>query len=148
MISTWVALDPVTRESGAVEFVAGSHLWDRWFQPRTFSGENEHAINPKFEPVPDIEANRDRYDIMSWDLEAGDIVAFHAMTLHGSPWEPDLRSASARLFGPIHRRRRHLRPLAGHDHPASQGGSGARRADRQRPLSGRPAACLTAAARR
>ena len=85
VITTWVALDAVTRTSGAVEFVAGSHLWDRWFQPRSFSGKNEHGNNPEFEPVPDIEANRGMYDILSWDLEPGDIVAFNAMTLHGSP---------------------------------------------------------------
>ena len=85
VITTWVALDAVTRTSGAVEFVAGSHLWDRWFQPRSFSGKNEHGNNPEFEPVPDIEADRGMYDILSWDLEPGDIVAFNAMTLHGSP---------------------------------------------------------------
>ena len=85
VISTWVALDAITRTSGAVEFVAGSHLWDRWFQPRSFSGDNEHGTNPEYEPVPDIEANRGMYDILSWDLEPGDIVAFNAMTLHGSP---------------------------------------------------------------
>ena len=85
VISTWVALDTITRDSGAVEFVAGSHLWNRWFQPRSFSGENELAINPDYEPVPDIEADRGRYDIVSWDLEPGDVLAFNAMTLHGSP---------------------------------------------------------------
>ena len=85
VITTWVALDAVTGKSGAVEFVAGSHLWGRWFQPRSFSGDNDHGSNPEFEPVPDIEANRGRYDIVSWDLEPGDIIAFNAMTLHGSP---------------------------------------------------------------
>ena len=85
VITTWVAPDAVTGTSGAVEFVAGSHLWDRWFQPRSFSGKNEHGNNPEFEPVPDIEADRGMYDILSWDLEPGDIVAFNAMTLHGSP---------------------------------------------------------------
>ena len=85
VISTWVALDAITRTSGAVEFVAGSHLWDRWFQPRSFSGDNEHGNNPEFEPVPDIDADRSLYEILSWDLEPGDIVAFNAMTLHGSP---------------------------------------------------------------
>ena len=85
VISTWVALDPITRSSGGVEFVAGSHLWNRWFQPRSFSGDNEHGSNPEFEPAPDIEADRGLYDIISWDLEPGDVVAFNAMTLHGSP---------------------------------------------------------------
>ena len=27
---------------------------------------------------------RDRYEIISWDLEPGDVYAFHAMTVHGA----------------------------------------------------------------
>ena len=33
VMSFWLPLDPVTRESGALAFVAGSHRWERWFQP-------------------------------------------------------------------------------------------------------------------
>ena len=84
VITTWVALDVITKQSGAVEFVAGSHNWNRWFQPRSFSGENELAKNPDFEEIPDIEANRADYDIISWDLQPGDILAFNGMTLHGA----------------------------------------------------------------
>ena len=83
--SIWVALDAVSRASGAVEYVAGSHLWNRWFRPRSFSGDNEHGHNPGYEPVPDVDADRGMYDILSWEMEAGDVIAFHGMTLHGSP---------------------------------------------------------------
>jgi len=84
VVTVWVALDKVTRDSGAVEFVAGSNAWDRWFQPRSFSGENELSHNDEFEDVPDIEGNRGDYNIISWDMEPGDVLVFSGMTLHGA----------------------------------------------------------------
>ena len=37
------------------------------------------------ETLPDIENNRDQYKILNWDVEPGDAVAFHYLTLHGAP---------------------------------------------------------------
>ena len=37
------------------------------------------------EDIPDIEAHREDYQIISWDLEPGDVYVFHGMTVHGSP---------------------------------------------------------------
>jgi len=85
VVTVWIALDRVTKDSGAVEFVGGSHKWNRWFQSKAFSGENDLTRNEKFEEMPDIEGNRDQYDIISWDMEPGDALVFSAMTLHGAP---------------------------------------------------------------
>lgn len=85
VISIWVALDPTDERNGRLEFVRGSHTWDRWFQPESFgpnNGRSMYARNPEYEPVPDIEADRAAYDIISWDLEPGDVYVFSAMTLH------------------------------------------------------------------
>ena len=87
VLSMWVALDKTTAESGRVEFIRGSHKWDRWFQPETFGKTGaivQYERNPEFEDIPDIEADRDNYDIVSWDLEPGDVYLFHAMTVHGA----------------------------------------------------------------
>ncbi len=87
VMSFWLALDPVTADSGRVEFVRGSHKWDRWFQPKAFGDrvdQMQYEQNPDYEPMPDIEANRGDYDIVTWDMEPGDLIAFHALTLHGS----------------------------------------------------------------
>lgn len=85
VVTVWIALDRVTRDSGAVEFVAGSHDWGKWFQPRSFSGSNELSKNDKFEEMPDIEGNRDNYDIVTWNLDPGDVLVFQGLTLHGAP---------------------------------------------------------------
>jgi ectoine hydroxylase-related dioxygenase (phytanoyl-CoA dioxygenase family) len=87
VLSLWIALDKTTAENGRLEFVRGSHRWDRWFQPETFGKTeaiNQYERNPEFEDIPDIEADRDSYDIVSWDLEPGDVYLFHAMTVHGA----------------------------------------------------------------
>ena len=31
--TTWVALDPITKENGALELIRGSHKWNRRYQP-------------------------------------------------------------------------------------------------------------------
>lgn len=87
--SFWFSPDPVTAETGALEFVRGSHKWDRWFQPESFGkgASNElsgYERNPDYEIMPDIEANRSAYEIVSWDLEPGDLYVFQGLTLHGA----------------------------------------------------------------
>ncbi len=87
VVSFWLALDPTTAENGAMEFVAGSHKWGRWFQPEAFgrtAGHGDYERNPDYEPMPDIEAARDDYEIVSWDLEPGDLYVFHGLTVHGA----------------------------------------------------------------
>jgi len=85
--SIWLPLDPVPRAL-CVEFVAGSHLWGRWFKPRLFVDHTDYDYPEGWESVPHIEARRDAYRILSWDLEPGDAIAFHALTLHGAPGNP------------------------------------------------------------
>jgi ectoine hydroxylase-related dioxygenase (phytanoyl-CoA dioxygenase family) len=69
-----------------VEFVAGSHLWNRLFYPRKFiDSRNYDYAGAGFEPVPDIDAERDRFDIRSYDLAPGDALVFNFLTLHGAP---------------------------------------------------------------
>ncbi len=92
--SLWVALDDVPAERG-VEFVAGSHRWGRWFRPKLFTNEtlNDSA---GWEEIPDIDAERDRYPIVSFDAAAGDALAFSFLTVHGAP--PNRSPARRRGF--------------------------------------------------
>lgn len=85
VISFWLALDPVTAESGRVEYVRGSHLLGRKFQPRSFTKSRlSYPTVPGLEEFPDINANRSDYDIVGWDMQPGDVVAFSSWTFHGA----------------------------------------------------------------
>ncbi len=83
-VSIWIPLDPVPKERG-VEFIQGSHKWGRWFIPTKFTGTDYKREDEGFETIPDIEANRENYDIVSFGLEPGDCVGFHFRTIHGAP---------------------------------------------------------------
>lgn len=79
----WLALDPVTASSGAVEYVKGSHLWGQKFLPASFSGGNQYKEPlPK---VPDIDAMRDTLEFVQFEMEPGDCTLHHGLTVHGSP---------------------------------------------------------------
>ena len=99
----WLALDSVSAESGAVEYVKGSHLWNKKFKPASFSGNNQYK--EALPEVPDIEAMRDELEFIKFDLEPGDCTIHHGLTVHGSPGN---KSSSKR-------RRAHVSRWAGDD---------------------------------
>ena len=80
--TTWVPLDPVTAESGAVRFVLGSHLDRTKYRPNTFVTDlslpdTEGSDVPDFDRVGEAR-------IVSFDTEPGDITIHHARTIHGA----------------------------------------------------------------
>ena len=82
-VSMWIPVDPVSRES-TLEFVAGSHRGP-WLMPRTFiANEAKWFPEGSLIDLPDIESDRDAYPIVGWELEPGDMVCFHMLTLHAS----------------------------------------------------------------
>lgn len=87
VLTFWVALDYTDLENGALEFIRASHNWNRFFQPEALGRTNatKYELNPDYEPMPDIEAARDTYEIVSFDLAPGDACVFHSMIVHGSP---------------------------------------------------------------
>ena len=100
-VSLWIALDPVARET-SVEYVGGSHRWGRTFRPMRFNGADLFA-DDRSERVPDISARRGDFDLVGWEMEPGDAVAFSFLTLHGAPGNvSDLvrrRAFTARFVG-------------------------------------------------
>jgi ectoine hydroxylase-related dioxygenase (phytanoyl-CoA dioxygenase family) len=92
-VSMWIPVDPVSR-AATLEFVAGSHKGP-WLMPRTFM-DNHAKWFPEgsLEDLPDIEGARERFPIVGWNIEPGDFVCFHMLTLH----------AAAGVEGPDRRR--------------------------------------------
>jgi ectoine hydroxylase-related dioxygenase (phytanoyl-CoA dioxygenase family) len=94
IISLWIPLDRVTKATGTMKVVKGSHLWDKIYQPiRIGLGDLVEEAEKYDGPAPDIDASPDEYNIASWDLQPGDCVAFGAAIVHGAyaNTSPDIR---------------------------------------------------------
>ena len=98
-VSFWTALDPVPR-SMSLELVAGSHRWGKSFMPKKFVGVDYQREGEALDTMPDIDARRDEFEIVSFDMAPGDAIAFHFLTVHGAPGNA---SASARRRAFVHR---------------------------------------------
>ncbi len=100
-ISLWLPLDGVPRER-TLEFIAGSHLWGKHYRPQRFNGQPVNE-NDNLEDIPNIDSHRENYNIVGWDLEPGDAVAFDYRTIHGAPANlsntSQRRAFSLRLLG-------------------------------------------------
>ena len=102
--SFWIPLDEVSADV-CPEFIRGSHQWGKWYVPTRFTGQEwERGQEPEgLERIPDIEAARSDYDIVSFDLAPGDAVIFDFLTVHGAPPNSSAdrrrRAFSARVLG-------------------------------------------------
>ena len=92
MCVLWLPLEASATNEG-IAFVRGSHLWDKLFM-RVYFKDHELAEAPgrvngqTYEAPPDIDADRDAYDLVAFDLEPGDCLLFDMRTLHGPPAGP------------------------------------------------------------
>jgi len=99
----WTTLDAVDAEH-SLEFVRGSHRGPL-FNPSAFNPDDVSAAlfdAVDWPPLPDIEAQRAAFPIVSHAMEPGDAVVFHPATLHGGA--PTVagrrrRSLALRFFG-------------------------------------------------
>jgi len=98
----WINFSPIA-QAHSLEFVRGSHRGPL-YDGSAFDDEDDtrpiyaHGL-PR---LPDIEADRSSFDIVSFDIEPGDVVIFHPAVLHGgAPTTADSRreTLSLRFFG-------------------------------------------------
>ena len=96
---TWVPFDYVTLESGALEYIKGSHKWDRWFDIpgssvrdgdayfKGYTGEEPPppGTHDHYEEMLDFANLRDRHEILHFDTEPGDCLIHHLMMMHYAP---------------------------------------------------------------
>jgi ectoine hydroxylase-related dioxygenase (phytanoyl-CoA dioxygenase family) len=73
-ISIWVPFDPASSANGAVSYARGSHRWGTLFRDRNY----RQGSGPEVPPL-------DEMDVVCWELQPGDVVVHHPLTLHGSP---------------------------------------------------------------
>jgi len=80
MATMWIALDPLPSQY-TLEYIPGS-----WASPvyNHLKGGLGEILPPSDAPVvPDIEADRGKWPIVSRDCTPGDVLIFHPQTLHG-----------------------------------------------------------------
>jgi ectoine hydroxylase-related dioxygenase (phytanoyl-CoA dioxygenase family) len=99
----WISFDPVKRED-SLEFVRGSHCGVMYDGSRFDPADDTAPIygDGSLPRLPNIEAERDRWDIVSWAIEPGDVLVFHPGMLHGgAPTHRGQRrrTLSLRFFG-------------------------------------------------
>jgi len=81
--SMWIPADSIARAS-TLEFVAGSHKGP-WLMPRSFRDKQAKWFpEGSLAELPDIDAQRDKFPIIGWEVEPGDVVCFHMLTLHAA----------------------------------------------------------------
>ena len=82
-VSFWVPVDPV--EDATLRCIAGSHRWPKLVLPvRWLSDANFYADSDAYIPVPNPDAEPDKYRVLEWKMQPGDAVAFHYRTVHGA----------------------------------------------------------------
>jgi ectoine hydroxylase-related dioxygenase (phytanoyl-CoA dioxygenase family) len=102
IVVLWINFDPVDRK-GSLEFVRGSHRGTLYDGSAFDPDDDTKPIYAHGLPrLPDIEADRSQWEILSWAVKPGDVVAFHPSILHGgAPTEDGVRrrTLSLRFFG-------------------------------------------------
>jgi len=82
-VSIWIPLDKIDINS-SMEFILGSHKWNKIFLPTKFKGYDYDHKDEEFEKIPDIEKNRDKYQIISYECDVGDAIAFNYAMIHAA----------------------------------------------------------------
>jgi ectoine hydroxylase-related dioxygenase (phytanoyl-CoA dioxygenase family) len=98
-VSFWVPIDPV--KEATLRCVAGSHKWEKPVLPTRWLAETSFYPNDDdYLPVPDPDT--EGMNIVEWELEPGDAVAFNFGILHGARGNSTTtrrRAFSLRLLG-------------------------------------------------
>jgi len=103
-VSMWITLDAIPADE-CLEFVRGSHsetVYDGFDPRRVLEDPTLPFYGERYPPLPDIEADRDAWDIVSYDIVPGDVVLLHPAVLHGGGQTAaggSRRTLSVRFFG-------------------------------------------------
>jgi len=125
-VSFWVPVDPV--KEATLRLIAGSHKWDKLVLPvRWLSEDDFYDGTETYLPIPDPDAEPEKYRVLEWDMQPGDAVAFHYRTVHGARGnfsENRRRAFSIRLLGDdarfVERPGRTSPPFPGHNMSAGE----------------------------
>ncbi len=95
--TVWMPLVPVKRQN-ALAYVPGSHRQDSVYRQYNFGNLNPDGKTDvdqvdftkiAEEAFPDIEAKRESFGVVSWDMQPGDCVVFNSRIMHGGSGKLD-----------------------------------------------------------
>lgn len=104
LIAFWISFESIPARCG-LEFVRGSHRGPLYNTSRFDPEDPTLPIFPSdsVPTLPDVERQREQFDIISFATEPGDVVAFHTSVLHGGGAVDDRvterRTLTLRFFG-------------------------------------------------
>ena len=90
-VSIWMPMVEVERKS-ALEFIPGSHLWRENYRQKDFAELNpdgqQGVASASLDgdgwlPLPDFDADPERWNVTAWDMAPGDAACFNARLFHG-----------------------------------------------------------------
>ena len=85
IVNCWIALDCIPKET-SLRFVRGSHLDDKIYRQISFNPEREYDnLGEGSAPPPDIDANPDKFDVITCDLAPGDTLIWNSRMFHSAP---------------------------------------------------------------
>ena len=91
----WIPLDKVRRGSGAMGYVPGSHRWGQTYKPNVFVSELAFP-GSEGPDLPSIDANPEAYGVQYMEVDPGDVIVHHFLTIHGA--EGNRTGAPRRAF--------------------------------------------------
>ncbi|MBL8376396.1 MAG: phytanoyl-CoA dioxygenase family protein [Burkholderiales bacterium] len=104
IVSVWVALTDVDSTNSQLEYIAGSHKWGKFYAAAI--PDKDPRFKSELEPCPDFSTRRDDPTLrfLRWDMQAGDCLVHHPLTVHGSDGNFSLQrrrvAISTRYMGP------------------------------------------------
>ncbi|MEM8561742.1 MAG: phytanoyl-CoA dioxygenase family protein [Pseudomonadota bacterium] len=78
----WMPMEKVDKENGMMGYARGSHLGG-FYKPNLFVSQASFP-GSEGDPLPDVEGNEEKFDVVYYPAEAGDIIVHHVKTWHGS----------------------------------------------------------------
>jgi len=85
LVSIWIADAGHSRETSGVQYVLGSHRWNKMFRAVT-PDYDPRFLDESLELCPDYGAGEGTpaMQTMSWDMQPGDVLCHHPLTVHGA----------------------------------------------------------------
>ena len=104
LASMWISVDAIPKEE-CLEYIRGSHkevMYDGFDMSRVLEDPTLPYYGEELPRLPDVDAEREKWDIVSWDITPGDVILAHPNTLHGGGHTSagkTRRALAVRIFG-------------------------------------------------